>query len=128
MTRVRVAVARGNEKGRVERAIRYVRDNFFAGPKVCRSRRPQCPGRGLVPWPGGRSPLPRTRLVGSHEPIFEFLFGCDACSEPMKKIGDEFICQNHSGRPFTIPGFKHTKVMRSLRAREDIKPPSFRNF
>jgi hypothetical protein len=26
-----VAPARGNEKGRVERAIRYVRDNFFAG-------------------------------------------------------------------------------------------------
>jgi transposase len=26
-----VALARGNEKGRVERAIRYVRDNFFAG-------------------------------------------------------------------------------------------------
>src|SRR5260221_10640401 len=25
-----VAVARGNEKGRVERAVRYVRDNFFA--------------------------------------------------------------------------------------------------
>lgn len=26
-----VAVARGNKKGRVERAIRYIRDNFFAG-------------------------------------------------------------------------------------------------
>jgi len=26
-----VAIARGNEKGRVERAIRYVRDSFFAG-------------------------------------------------------------------------------------------------
>jgi hypothetical protein len=26
-----VAVARGNEKGRVERAIRYIRDNFFPG-------------------------------------------------------------------------------------------------
>ena len=26
-----VAIARGNEKGRVERAIRYVRENFFAG-------------------------------------------------------------------------------------------------
>ncbi|MDB4516844.1 IS21 family transposase [Crocinitomicaceae bacterium] len=26
-----VAPARGNEKGRVERAIRYIRDNFFAG-------------------------------------------------------------------------------------------------
>jgi len=25
-----VAVARGNEKGRVERAIRYVRESFFA--------------------------------------------------------------------------------------------------
>jgi transposase len=25
-----VAIARGNEKGRVERVIRYVRDNFFA--------------------------------------------------------------------------------------------------
>ena len=24
-----MAVARGNEKGRVERAIRYIRDNFF---------------------------------------------------------------------------------------------------
>ena len=28
-----MAVARGNEKGRVERAIRYVRDNFFAARK-----------------------------------------------------------------------------------------------
>lgn len=26
-----VAVARGNQKGRVERAIRYIRDNFFSG-------------------------------------------------------------------------------------------------
>ena len=29
-----VAVARGNEKGRVERAIRFVRDNFFAGRQI----------------------------------------------------------------------------------------------
>jgi len=29
-----VAVARGNEKGRVERAIRYVRDNFFAARAI----------------------------------------------------------------------------------------------
>lgn len=29
-----VAVARGNEKGRVERAIRYVRDNFFAARDI----------------------------------------------------------------------------------------------
>ena len=30
-----VAVYRGNEKGRVERAIRYVRDNFFAARRWC---------------------------------------------------------------------------------------------
>jgi transposase len=30
-----VAVARGNEKGRVERAIRYVRDSFFAARQFC---------------------------------------------------------------------------------------------
>jgi transposase len=30
-----VAVARGNEKGRVERAIRYVRENFFAARRWC---------------------------------------------------------------------------------------------
>ena len=28
-----VAVARGNEKGRVERSIRYIRDSFFAARK-----------------------------------------------------------------------------------------------
>jgi len=30
LSRDRWAIARGNEKGRVERAIRYVRDSFFA--------------------------------------------------------------------------------------------------
>jgi transposase len=30
-----VSPARGNEKGRVERAIRYIRDNFFAGRHWC---------------------------------------------------------------------------------------------
>lgn len=30
-----VAPARGNEKGRVERAIRYIRDGFFAGRAFC---------------------------------------------------------------------------------------------
>lgn len=30
-----VAVARGNEKGRVERAIRYIRDSFFAARGFC---------------------------------------------------------------------------------------------
>jgi transposase len=38
-----VAVARGNEKGRVERAIRYIRDSFFAG-RLHRSARPERAG------------------------------------------------------------------------------------
>ena len=44
-----VAVARGNEKGRVERAIRYVRDSFFAARACARPRRPQRAGRRVVP-------------------------------------------------------------------------------
>ena len=34
-----VAVARGNEKGRVERSIRYIRDNFVSVPRTPSSRR-----------------------------------------------------------------------------------------
>ena len=40
-----VAVARGNEKGRVERAIRYVRDSFFARASLHRPGRPERAGR-----------------------------------------------------------------------------------
>jgi transposase len=35
-----VAVARGNEKGRVERAIRFVRDRFFAARHCCATPNP----------------------------------------------------------------------------------------
>ena len=42
----------------------------------------------------------------------------------MTKEGDDFICRNHSGRPFRIPGFKHAKIMRDLQARDDMRPPS----
>ena len=53
-----VAKARGNEKGRVERAIRYVRDNFFAGLRwrdlddLNTKAEQWCDGRSLQrPWP-----------------------------------------------------------------------------
>ncbi|MGH8239731.1 MAG: IS21 family transposase [Steroidobacteraceae bacterium] len=45
-----VAVARGNEKGRVERAIRFVRERFFAA--LCRSHRSERAGACLVPGRG----------------------------------------------------------------------------
>jgi transposase len=65
-----VAVARGNEKGRVERAIRYVRPHgelvepqLLRRPPIRRVRRPQSSGRCLVrrsrggpALPGGRHP------------------------------------------------------------------------
>ena len=53
-----VAVARGNEKGRVERAIRFIRDSFFAGrsftdlPDLNAQARTWCLGKAADrPWP-----------------------------------------------------------------------------
>ena len=54
-----VAVARGNEKGRVERAIRYVRDNFFAARSYTDLDDLNAPGPGLVRRRGERPALPR---------------------------------------------------------------------
>jgi transposase len=57
-----VAVARGNEKGRVERSIRFVRDSFFAGRKwtdlddLNRQADEWCRERALDrPWPEDRN-------------------------------------------------------------------------
>ena len=57
-----VAVARGNEKGRVERAIRYVRDSFFAArawrdiDELNDRARAWCDGIAADrPWPDDRS-------------------------------------------------------------------------
>ncbi len=58
-----VAVARGNEKGRVERAIRYVREAFFAGCAFAdlddlNRRRPR-PGARAPPARGAAPRTPR---------------------------------------------------------------------
>ena len=57
-----VAVARGNEKGRVERAIRYIRDSFFAARRwrdlddLNAQARAWCDGIAADrPWPEDRS-------------------------------------------------------------------------
>jgi transposase len=57
-----VAVARGNEKGRVERAIRFVRESFFAArlwrdlPDLNRQAKEWCDGEATDrPWPGDRA-------------------------------------------------------------------------
>ena len=54
-----VAVARGNEKGRVERSIRFHPGQLLRRPQLHRCGRSQRTGPGLVRGPGGRSALAR---------------------------------------------------------------------
>jgi hypothetical protein len=60
-----VAVARGNEKGRVERVIRYIRDSFFAARTftdlTTSTRRPAGGARAMPPIGAG----PRTSADGA---------------------------------------------------------------
>jgi transposase len=53
-----VAVARGNEKGRVERAIRYIRDAFFCWSDVYQLGGFECSGGGVDDGRCCRSTLP----------------------------------------------------------------------
>ena len=52
-----MAVARGNEKGRVERAVRYVRDGFFAAASL-----PMSTISMLRPTPGAAGAAADRRL------------------------------------------------------------------
>jgi hypothetical protein len=52
---------------------------------------------------------------------------CPSCGEAMKKENDRYTCHNHNDRPFTIPSFKYTKIIRDLRERGDFDS-SFINF
>lgn len=81
---------RGNEKGRVERSIRYVRDSFFAGrsfttlPQLNQAARTWCEQIALQrPWPGD----PALRVAEALEreksfllPLPEHPFALDALS------------------------------------------------
>lgn len=60
-----VAVARGNEKGRVERSIRYVRDNFFAARSYVNLDDLNAQAETWYLGPSAERPCPgdRTRLV-----------------------------------------------------------------
>src|SRR5438132_13480499 len=62
-----VAVARGNEKGRVERAIRYIRDNFFAARKFADLADLNAQALDWIITAAAERPCPedRTRSVGA---------------------------------------------------------------
>jgi transposase len=61
-----VAVARGNEKGRVERAIRYIRDHFFAARSFADLADLNAQASGWCLGPAAERPCPedRSRRVG----------------------------------------------------------------
>ena len=56
-----VAVARGNEKGRVERAIRYVRDNFFAAREFANLADLNAQAEAWCQGPAAERPCPEDR-------------------------------------------------------------------
>jgi transposase len=62
-----VAVARGNEKGRVERAIRYVRDNFFAARTWRDVEDLNAQAEAWCLGPAGDRPCPEDRSLSVRE-------------------------------------------------------------
>jgi transposase len=115
-----VAVARGNEKGRVERALRYVRDSFFAGREfvdlndlnaqakawcrdVAAARR--CPGQpNLSVQEAFAEEAPRLlRLPDNPFPVIERLT-VRAGKTPYVRfdLNDYSIPHTHVGRPLTL--------------------------
>ncbi len=82
-----VAIARGNEKGRVERAIRYVRDSFFAARKwqdiddLNAQAIAWCDGvAALRPWPEDKSRVVRD------------VFEQDEKTRLLELPGDDYAC------------------------------------
>ncbi|GAB6044322.1 IS21 family transposase [Endothiovibrio diazotrophicus] len=62
-----VAVARGNEKGRVERAIRYIRENFFAARPWRDLEDLNAQARSWCEGPSLRRPCPEDRSITVRE-------------------------------------------------------------
>jgi transposase len=65
------AVYRGNEKGRVERAIRYIRDNFFAGRLFSSLDELNCQARAWCDTTASNRPCPEDRSKCVQETFLE---------------------------------------------------------
>ncbi len=85
-----VAIARGNEKGRVERAIRYVRDSFFAARKwrdvddLNAQAITWCDGVAASrPWPEDKQRVVRD------------VFEQDEKGRLLELPGDDYACDEH---------------------------------
>jgi hypothetical protein len=62
-----VAVARGNEKGRVERAVRFIRDAFFAGRRFTDVDDLNAQADAWVSGPAGERRCPEDEALTVHE-------------------------------------------------------------
>ncbi len=62
-----VAIARGNEKGRVERAIRYVRESFFAGRRWTDLEDLNAQAEAWCVGPAAQRPCPEDRSITVRE-------------------------------------------------------------
>ena len=93
-----VAVARGNEKGRVERAIRYVRDSFFAArtSPISTISTPR-PRPGAAAWPP-IGPVPRSRTLTVRE-AFAAGSSPGSCRCPTTPFRPTSASRSRSARP-----------------------------
>jgi len=113
-----VAVARGNEKGRVERAIRYIRDAFFAGRSyrdlddLNAQAEHWCEQESLDrPWPQDT----RQTVADAFEAEQPRLLGLPAVPWPLEERLEVSIGKTpyarFDGNDYSVP---HTRVRRTL--------------
>lgn len=50
---------------------------------------------------------------------------CPSCGYQMKEEGNSWICDNHKGKPFTIPTQRFLEIQRDLKAKQDFSFPDF---
>ncbi len=113
-----VAVARGNEKGRVERAIRYVRDSFFAArawrdiDDLNAQARAWCDGVAADrPWPDDRSISVREAFEREHGSLLALPGDCPPVDERVEvRIGKSAYAR-FDKNDYSVP---HTHVRRTL--------------
>jgi transposase len=113
-----VAVARGNEKGRVERQIDFIRKSFFAARKFTdvadlnAQARDWCDGRALDrPWPQDDSLTVRQAFVLEQPRLLELPATDYALGERLEVSVAKTPYVRFDWNDYTVP---HTHVQRSL--------------
>jgi len=113
-----VAVGRGNEKGRVERAIRFVRDSFFAARRyrdltdLNAQARAWCAGRaGDRPWPEDRARTVREVFEEERGKLLPLPEGSFPTDEVLEASVGKHPYVRFDGNDYSVP---HDRVDRTL--------------